>query len=79
MLVKKWVFENFLYRFDGPLKTLLFYFSFSDFDDILITFAKNFTKRPPICMINIENVYKLLLSLPKIWGLELFDSEMTAL
>ena len=30
-------------------------------------------------MINIKNVYKLLLSLPKIWGLEIFYSEMTAL
>ena len=61
LLIQKWVFESFSYRFDGPSKTLLFYFSLFGFDDFLTTFAKSLTKRPPICMIEIKSLYKLLL------------------
>ena len=41
---------------------LLFYFSFLDFDDFVTAFAKNFMKRPPVFMIDVKSLYKLLLS-----------------
>ena len=62
LLIKKWIFENFSYRFDRPSKTLLFYFSFFDFDDFLTTFEKNLLKTPPVFMIVIRSSYKLLIS-----------------
>ena len=62
LLINKRIFENFLYRFDGPSKMLLFYFSFVDFDHFLTAFAKNLMKRPPIFIIDIKISYKLLLS-----------------
>ena len=62
LLIKKWVFEKKIYRFDGPSKKLLFYFSLFGFDNFLTTFAKSLAKRPPICMIDIKCLYKLLLS-----------------
>ena len=51
----------FLYRFDGLSKTLLFYFSFFDFDDFLTAFPKNLIKMPAIFMIDIKSLYELLL------------------
>ena len=62
LLINKRIFENFLYWFDGPSKTLLFYFSFVDFDHFLTAFAKNLMQRPPVFIINIKSSYKLLLS-----------------
>ena len=62
LLINKWIFENFLYRFDGPSKMLLFYFSFFDFANFLTAFAKNLMKRPPVFIIDIKSSYKLLLS-----------------
>ena len=62
MLIHKWIFENVLYRFDGSLKTLLFYFSFFDFGDFLTALAKNLMKRPPIFINDIKSLYKLILS-----------------
>ena len=62
MLINKWIFENFSYRFDGPSKMLLFCFSFLDFDDVLTTFAKNLMKRPAVFTIDIKSSFKLLLS-----------------
>ena len=62
LLINQWIFENFSYRFDPLSNTLLFYFSFFDFDDFLTPFAKNLMKRPPVYMINIKSSYRLLLS-----------------
>ena len=62
LLIYKWIFENFYYRFDRLSKTLLFYFSFFDFDGFLTAFAKYLMKRPPVFMIDIKSSYKLLLS-----------------
>ena len=50
-----------MYKFGGSSKTLLFYFSFFDFDDFLTAFAKNLMKRSPIFMTDISS-FKLLLS-----------------
>ena len=61
LLINKWIFESFLYRFDESSKVLIFYFSFFDFDNFLTAFAENL-KRPPIFMINMKSWYKLLLS-----------------
>ena len=72
LLIYKWICEKFSYRFDGLSKTLLFYF---DFDDFLTAFAKYLMKRPPVFMIDIKkciNYYPLT----KIWGLEIFGSEI---
>ena len=55
-------FSNFLYRFDGLSKMLLFYFSFFDFENFLTAFAKNLMKRPPAFIVEIKSSYKLLLS-----------------
>ena len=60
-VINKWIFKNFLYKFDGSSKALLFYFSFYDFDGFLTAFAKNLMKRPPIFMIDISS-FELLLS-----------------
>ena len=62
LLIYKWIFENFPYRFEGPSKALLFYFSFFDFDGFLTAFAKYLMKRPPVFMIDVKSSYKLLLS-----------------
>ena len=62
LLIYKWIFKNFPYRFEGPSKALLFYFSFFDFDGFLTTFAKYLMKRPPVFMIDVKSSYKLLLS-----------------
>ena len=72
LLIYKWICEKFSYRFDGLSKTLFFYF---DFDDFLTAFAKYLMKRPPVFMIDIKkciNYYPLT----KIWGLEIFGSEI---
>ena len=62
LLINKWIFDNFPHRFDRLSSTLRFYFSFFDFADFLTAFAKNLMKRPPVFMIDIKSLYKLLLS-----------------
>ena len=62
----------------GCQKTLLFYFSFFDFDDFLTVFAKNLMKRTPAFIIDIKCSYKLLLSHKDLMS-KIFDREATTL
>ena len=62
LLINKWVFESSWFRFDGPSKTLVFYFSFFNFDDFLTTFAKNLMIKWHVFITDIKSSYKFLLS-----------------
>ena len=62
LLINKWVFESSWFRFDGPSKTLVFYFSFFNFDDFLTTFAKNHMKKWHVFITDIKSSNKFLLS-----------------
>ena len=62
MLINKWVFESCWFRLDRLSKTLVFYFSFFNFDDFLTTFAKNLMKKWYVFTAGIKSSYKFLLS-----------------
>ena len=62
LLINKWVFESSWFRFDESSKTLVFYFSFFNFDDFLTTFAKNLMKKWYVFITDIKSSYKFLLS-----------------
>ena len=70
-LIYKWICEKFSYRFDGLSKTLLFYFSYFDFEYFLTSFHPFLWLISNLCI----NCYPVT----KIWGLEIFDSETTVL
>ena len=67
----KWICEKFSYRFDGLSKTLLFYFSYFNFEYFL------FSLHPFLWLIS--KLYINCYPLTKIWGLEIFDSETRVL
>ena len=56
------IYESYWFRFDRPLKTLVFYFSFFDFDDFPTAFAKSLMKKPSVFITDIKSSYKFLLS-----------------
>ena len=62
LLINKWVFESSWFRFDGPSKTLVFYFSFFNFEDFQTAFAKNLMKKWHVFITDIKSSYKFLLS-----------------
>ena len=59
--IEKYIFESSWFRIDGPLKTLVFSFSFFDFDNFLTAFAKNFMKKTAVFITDIEISCKFLL------------------
>ena len=62
LVINKSVFESSWFRFDGPSKTLVFYFSFFNFDDFQTAFAKNLMKKWHVFITDIKSSYKFLLS-----------------
>ena len=53
-------FEKFWFRFYGPRKTLVFYFSVFHFDNFLTSFAKDLMKKPTIFITNIKSTHNFL-------------------
>ena len=45
LVINKSVFESSWFRFDGPSKTLVFYFSFFNFGDFLTTISESHMKK----------------------------------
>ena len=63
-------FEKFWFRFYGPRKMPVLYFSIFDFDNFLTTFAKDLMKKPIIFITNIKSTHNFL-------HLEISDNETT--
>ena len=71
LLINKWIFGHFSYRFDGPSKPLLFYFSFLIFMILQQLLREVLWKDHPFLWW-ISKVRINYYSLTKIWSIEIF-------